>query len=58
MMDIKDAKQVIKELQTQQFICSDTEMRTQNYIITRKEVKKYGDKKRAEGKGNMHRSQA
>ena len=57
-MDIKDAKQVIKELQTQQFICSDTEMRTQNYIITRKEVKKYGDKTRAEGKGNMHRSQA
>lgn len=58
MMDIKDAKQVIKELQTQQFICSDTEMRTQNYIIIKKEVKKYGDQKRTEGKSNMHRSKA
>ena len=59
MMDIKDARKVINDLENKPFLCSDTEIQTESgYIITRKEVKTNGDQKRTEGKSNMHRSQA
>ena len=59
MMDIKDARKVINDLENKPFLCSDTEIQTESgSIITRKEVKKNGDQKRTEGKSNMHRSQA
>lgn len=41
MMDIKDARKVINDLENKPFLCSDTEIQTESgYIITRKEVKK------------------
>ena len=40
MMDIKDARKVINDLESKPFFCSGTEIRTDSgYIITRKEVK-------------------
>lgn len=59
MMDIKDARKVINDLESKPFFCSGTEIRTDSgYIIARKEVKENGDQKRTESKSNMHRSKA
>ena len=59
MMDIKDARKVINDLENKPFFFIYTEIQTESgYIITRKEVKKNGDQKRTEGKSNMHRSKA
>ena len=59
MMDIKDARKVINDLESKPCFCSGTEIRTDSgYIITRKEVKENGDQKRTESKSNMHRSKA
>lgn len=59
MMDIKDARKVIDDLENKPFLCSGTEIQTESgYVITRKEVKKNGDQKRTESKSNMYRSQA
>lgn len=59
MMNIKDARKIIDDLQNKPFLCSDEAIETDSgYVITRKEVKANGNKERAKGTGNMHRSQA
>jgi hypothetical protein len=36
MLGVKEAKEVIKQLQEQQFICSDDLIATNNYVIVKK----------------------
>lgn len=57
MMNIRDARKVIDDLQNKPFLCSDEKIETDSgYVITRKEVEKNGNKKRTKSTGNMHRS--
>lgn len=59
MMNIKDARKVIEDLQNKPFLCSDEAIETDSgYVIIRKGVKKCGNKERAKSTGNMYRSQA
>lgn len=57
MMNIKDARKIVDDLQNKSFLCSDEAIETDSgYVITRKEVKTNGNKERAKSTGNMHRS--
>lgn len=37
MLGIKEARDVIKQLQTQKFLCSDNTISTNNYVIVKKD---------------------